>query len=157
MVETIKLLSTISFIAAVVFLLISVFLFIKFKVISVINDLSGRTARRAIAQIRENNLRTGDKPFKSSNVNINRGKLTEPIPDITSSKTDKLDGVSAPLQNPETTIFKEGGTTELLVDENNTTVLAGSEMAANLEPVQQPKIAVQILERIVLIHTEEAI
>lgn len=157
MVETIKLLSTITFIAAAVFLLLSIFLFFRFKIITIINDLSGRTARKAIAQIRDNNLRSGDKPFRSSNVNVSRGKLTEPIPDITTKKTDKFEGVLAPLENAETTIFREDGTTELLVSDENTTVLAGAEMAANLEPVQKPRVAVQILDRVVLIHTDEAI
>lgn len=157
MVETIKLLSTITFIAAAVFLLLSIFLFFRFKIITIINDLSGRTARKAIAQIRDNNLRSGDKPFRSSNVNVSRGKLTESMPDVTTKKTDKLEGVSAPLENAETTIFREDGTTELLVSDENTTVLAGAEMAANLEPVQKVRVAVQILDRVVLIHTDEAI
>ncbi len=157
MVETIKLLSTIFFAAAAVFLLLSIFLFFKFKIITIVNDLSGRTARKAIAQIRDNNLKSGEKPFRSSSVNINRGKLTEPIPDITTRKTDKLEGVSAPLENAETTIFREDGTTELLVSDENTTVLAGTDMAVNNEPIQRPRIAVQILNKVVLIHTDEAI
>lgn len=157
MTETIKLLSLIFFAASAVFLLLSVFLFFRFKIVTIVNDLSGRTARKAIAQIRDNNLKSGDKPFRSSSVNINRGKLTEPIPDITTRKTDKLEGVSAPLENAETTIFREDGTTELLVSDENTTVLAGTDMAANLEPVQRPRIAVQILNKVVLIHTDEAI
>lgn len=157
MVETIKLLSTTFFAAAAVFLLLSIFLFFKFKIITIVNDLSGRTARKAIAQIRDNNLKSGEKPFRSSSVNINRGKLTEPIPDITTRKTDKLEGVSAPLENAETTIFREDGTTELLVSDENTTVLAGTDMAVNNEPIQRPRIAVQILNKVVLIHTDEAI
>lgn len=157
MTETIKLLSLIFFVASAVFLLLSIFLFFRFKIVTIVNDLSGRTARKAIAQIRDNNLRSGDKPFRSSSVNINRGKLTEPIPDITTRKTDKLEGVSAPLENAETTIFREDGTTELLVSDENTTVLAGTDMAANMEPVQRPRIAVQILNKVVLIHTDEAI
>ncbi len=157
MTETIKLLSLIFFVAAAVFLLLSIFLLFRFKIVTIVNDLSGRTARKAIAQIRDNNLRSGDKPFRSSSVNINRGKLTEPIPDITTRKTDKLEGVSAPLENAETTIFREDGTTELLVSDENTTVLAGTDMAANIEPVQKPRIAVQILNKVVLIHTDEEI
>lgn len=157
MVEMIKLLSTITFIVAAIFLLLSIFLFFRFKIIMIINDLSGRTARKAIAQIRDKNLRSGDKPFRSSSVNVSRGKLTEPIPDITTKKTDKLEGVSAPLENAETTIFREDGTTELLVSDENTTVLAGAEMSTNLKPVQKPQVAVQILDRVVLIHTNEEI
>ena len=92
MVETIKLLSTIAFIAAAVLLVLAIFLFFKFKIITIINDLTGRTARRSIAQIRENNIRSGERPYRSSAVNISRGKLTEPIPEDTARTTEKLPG-----------------------------------------------------------------
>ena len=122
MVETIKLLSTIAFIAAAVLLVLAIFLFFKFKIITIINDLTGRTARRSIAQIRENNIRSGERPYRSSAVNISRGKLTEPIPDDTARTTEKLPGASAPLVNSGTTLLHEEGTTELLVANEGTTV-----------------------------------
>ena len=157
MVDTIKLLSTIAFIVAVVFLLIAVFLFFKFQIITIISDLTGRTARRSIAQIRENNIRSGEKPYRSSAVNISRGKLTEPIPEEVGTTTEKLTGASAPLENAGTTLLREDGTTELLVSSEGTTILAGSDMTYDSTEIQSPRIEIQILERIIYIHTDEVI
>jgi hypothetical protein len=62
-----------------IMLIISVFIFFKLKIISVIGDLSGITAKRQIEHFRELNLQSGNKKFKPSPINLNRGKLTEPI------------------------------------------------------------------------------
>jgi Sec-independent protein translocase protein TatA len=56
--STIRILFTVSnlaFILAAIFLLITIVLFIRFKIPSVMDDLSGRTARRSIKEIREKN------------------------------------------------------------------------------------------------------
>ena len=157
MVETIKLLSTIAFIAAAVLLVLAIFLFFKFKIITIINDLTGRTARRSIAQIRENNIRSGDRPYRSSAVNISRGKLTEPIPDDTARTTEKLPGASAPLVNSGTTLLHEEGTTELLVANEGTTVLADSAAQSAMTNTEIETVELQILERIIYTHTDEVI
>jgi hypothetical protein len=57
--------------------IVSVLLFLKFRIISVIGDLTGRTAQKQIERFREGNLRSGDKKYKPSPVNLNRGRLTE--------------------------------------------------------------------------------
>ena len=157
MVETIKLLSTIAFIAAAVLLVLAIFLFFKFKIITIINDLTGRTARRSIAQIRENNIRSGERPYRSSAVNISRGKLTEPIPDDTARTTEKLPGASAPLVNSGTTLLHEEGTTELLVANEGTTVLADSATQSAMTNTEIETVELQILERIIYTHTDEVI
>lgn len=157
MVETIKLLSTIAFIAAAVLLVLAIFLFFKFKIITIINDLTGRTARRSIAQIRENNIRSGERPYRSSAVNISRGKLTEPIPDDTARTTEKLPGASAPLVNSGTTLLHEEGTTELLVANEGTTVLADSAAQSAMTNTEIETVELQILERIIYTHTDEVI
>lgn len=157
MVETIKLLSTIAFIAAAVLLVLAIFLFFKFKIITIINDLTGRTARRSIAQIRENNIRSGERPYRSSAVNISRGKLTEPIPDDTARTTEKLPGASAPLVNSGTTLLHEEGTTELLVANEGTTVLADSAAQSAMTNTEIETVELQILDRIIYTHTDEVI
>lgn len=157
MVDTIKLFSTIAFVAAAVLLAIAIFLFFKFHIITIINDLTGRTARRSIAQIRENNSRSGERPYRSSVVNINRGKLTEPIPDDTAKTTKKLTGASAPLENPGTTLLHEEGTTELLVSNEGTTVLSDSDASNNETEVTVETIDIHVLKRIIFIHTDEVI
>lgn len=58
---------------------VSVLLFILLRVPKVISDLSGATARKAIQNIREQNERTGDKAYKVSAFNLERGKLTDKI------------------------------------------------------------------------------
>ncbi len=67
-------------IAAAVMLAVSVILFFVLKIPRVISDLSGRTARLAIEDIRKQNEASGDKSHRSSSVNLRRGKLTEKIP-----------------------------------------------------------------------------
>ena len=66
-------------IAAGVMLAVSILLFFLLKIPKVIGDLSGRTARRAIDDIRRQNEESGDKTYKSSAVNLQRGKVTDKI------------------------------------------------------------------------------
>lgn len=60
-----------------VMLAVSVLLFLVLKVPRLIGDLSGATARRAIRGIREKNVSSGEKVFRSSAVNSARGKVTD--------------------------------------------------------------------------------
>lgn len=62
-----------------VMFIVSVLLFILLRVPKIISDLSGATARKAIQSIREQNERTGDKAYKVSAFNLERGKLTDKI------------------------------------------------------------------------------
>ena len=64
---------------AVLFLVISIILFFVYNIPSVIGDLSGSTARKAIEDIRSQNESSGDKTYKSSYVNRNRVKITDRI------------------------------------------------------------------------------
>ena len=87
-------------IACGVFFVIAVILFFAFKIPKVISDLSGRTARKAIENIRLHNEQTGDKTYQSSAVNMERGKLTDKI-----SKSGRI-------QHREATPFGTGVITE---------------------------------------------
>lgn len=66
-------------ILAGVMLLTSVLLFIFLHIPTVIGDLTGANARKAIENIRNQNASTGEKTYKSSYVNQERGKLTDKI------------------------------------------------------------------------------
>lgn len=66
-------------ILSVIMLATTMVLFIVLKIPRVIGDLSGSTARKAIQNIRAQNERTGDKAYKVSPVNLERGKLTDKI------------------------------------------------------------------------------
>ena len=58
---------------------VSVFVFFFLKIPTVIGDLTGANARKAIANIRNLNESTGEKTYRTSAVNRERGKLTEKI------------------------------------------------------------------------------
>ena len=55
---------------------VSVLVFFLLKIPTVIGDLTGANARKAIENIRNQNESTGDKTYRSSQVNRERGKLT---------------------------------------------------------------------------------
>ena len=61
----------------VVFLVVSMLLFWLFKIPKVISDLSGRTAKKAIENIRKQNVESGDNRYKVSAVNRERGRVTD--------------------------------------------------------------------------------
>ena len=77
MAEILSRISGISFGLAIVFFLMAVFFWFKFGILTIIGDLSGRTARKSIAKIRENNEKSGKKNYRPSRINVERGKLTE--------------------------------------------------------------------------------
>ena len=79
-------------------LITSILLFILLKIPKVIGDLTGRTARKAIENIRNQNESSGDKTYRSSLVNQARGKLTDKISPsgrLMRNPTDHLGGAMA--------------------------------------------------------------
>lgn len=107
-------------VACGVFFIIAAILFFAFKIPKVISDLSGRTAKKAIENIRMQNEASGDKAYKSSAVNLERGKITDKI-----SKSGRL------IKHPETPFgtgkITEKISTQKLDTANETTVLSASE------------------------------
>ena len=85
--------STVSYCIALVLLVIMIFLWFKLKIWNVFNDLSGRTIRKEIEQMRANNGKTGGKIYKSSSINMGRGKLTDAIK-TSSTPTETLSEVT---------------------------------------------------------------
>ena len=129
-------------------LVVSVILFFVLKIPRVIGDLSGRTARKAIEDIRKQNTQSGDKRHKTSAVNRERGMITDRItpsgnlmmnrgPVNTGVVTEKIgvvdnSGVSMPLTQNET------GATEVLANEtevlaNETEVLGTNDFSIEFE------------------------
>lgn len=78
-VETLQTLSWIAFIIAGVLFLLCIALFFLLDVPKLYGDISGRTAKKAIEAIRQQNEATGNKAYKPSAVNEARGKLTDKI------------------------------------------------------------------------------
>lgn len=168
--------SNVSFGIAAVAFITAVVLFIKFKIPSVIGDLSGKNARRSIEQMRSYNEKTGDKKYRPSKVNEQRGKITAPMP---------VENGSGDEERPDTGLLDENKNmeetmplteeTESLVEETakleEETVALGEQaalsgqknMTERLDKIPEATMPlrqrepVQLLEEILLVHTDEVI
>lgn len=69
----------IGFSLAGVALVVVVFMFVSQNIPSVIGDLTGKTVAREIKAMREFNKANGDRRFRPSDVNLERGILTEKV------------------------------------------------------------------------------
>lgn len=78
-VELLQNISLAAFVVAGVLFLAAVTLFFLFNVPKIFGEVTGSTARKAIANIRQQNEQTGNKAYKPSPVNAERGKLTDKI------------------------------------------------------------------------------
>ena len=135
-VETIQLLSLIAFITAGVLFLLAIALFFLFNVPKVFGEVSGSTARKAIESIRQQNEQTGNKAYRPSPINAERGKITDRITPSgklehrignagVSVGTAKLPTDELQAAADETTVLEVGAdeTTVLTADTGETTVL----------------------------------
>lgn len=78
-VELIQTMSLAAFIIAGVLFLSAIALFFLFNIPKVFGEVSGSTARKAIENIRQQNEQTGNKAYRPSPVNAERGKITDRI------------------------------------------------------------------------------
>lgn len=215
--ETLATLSLIAFVAAGVLLGVTVFLWFYFKIPAVYDDLSGRTARRSIARMRDANEESGVKSYHMSRVNAERGKVTglmgdkkkkedkkakknkkadfdrvektepmaapagsddrpdtgllaenradAPVCDPTGLLQEEPEAVSEatcllrddqPVRDSEATglLDDDGEATGLLVEEEGTTLLQPEEAVPG---TAQRGVQLRLLERVMLVHTEETI
>lgn len=174
--ETYRYIFIIAAILAGVMFVVSVILFLFLKIPTVIGDLTGSNARKAIENIRNNNEKTGEKSHGTSKVNRERGKLTDKISSsghlVNTSvhsiqgefSTEKI-GLQTFQQTEnanETTVLSAEGTaneTTVLGRGNETTVLS-QEMPANETTVlnaQTSECYFEIEYKIMYIHTDEMI
>lgn len=99
---------------------VSVLVFFLLKIPTVIGDLTGANARKAIENIRNQNENTGDKTYRTSQVNRERGKLT-----------DKISASGRLIKNPSDSLHGAMGTQKISTQQlapdgaNETTVLTG--------------------------------
>lgn len=164
-------------IACGVLFVVTLVLFFVLRIPKIMGDLSGRTARKAIENIRMHNEQTGDKTYRSSPVNLQRGKLTDKIsrsgrlvpreatPFGTGTITQKIATMKLPQENAgnETTLLSTAEETTVLADE--TTVLAETSLPQSdgygeTSVLQAYPQAAQIFEveyEITFIHTAEVI
>ena len=165
-----KLLYSISygaFALSAVCLVLAVVFFLKFRILSVIDDLSGRTARKGIEQLRRENEKAGKRPHRPGIVNEKRGRLTEPI-QKGKGETTKTQAAD-PDVRPETGLLEENRATGQraaqtgLLSEEGTTVLSGSgetealDASVETEKLREGGVKLELLEEVMEIHTEETI
>ena len=167
MAEILSMISLISFCAAGVSMLLAVIFFIKFKIPSVIGDLSGRNARKSIEQLRETNLKSGNRSYKPSRINPERGKLTETMQGQKKTETSEEttdegrpetglleENPSVAVHSEETVPLTDELSTDMLIDDNETVLL---ETPDSSREQRSGGVEISILEKIMYVHTDEAI
>lgn len=121
-------------------LIAAVILFIKMNIPAIIGDLTGKTVAREIKAMRESNASSGDKRFRPSAVNLERGTLTEKVANTPMSTADlkkahaskRLDKTGG-LGSSGKLGVKKGGTTGLgdgvsnVIPVENVSIVNGTE------------------------------
>ena len=179
MAQLLQTLSIISFAVAGVCLVLAALFWFFFRIPTVIGDLSGRTARKSIAKMRAANEKAGIKSYKESKTNVERGKITGTMPNsdelsktnsatvsgqpetgllsdnkaavIESEATGMLDEETGRLD--EATGILESEATGLLVNENAAQPIMPNQNQAARMPLKK----IEMLEEVMLIHTNEVI
>ena len=161
MAELLVKISYIAFAGAVVCLILAVFLFIIFKIPTVIGDLSGKNAKRAIQQMRETNSQKGNPVFKPGNKNEKYKKRPEEL--LLKKKENVTEAIRTETgQLKETMAVSQESSsdeTELLVSEE-TAILGNATEALEDETeiqTQQKTVHMKMLDDIILVHTKERI
>ncbi len=151
-------------IACGILLVASVVLFFTLRIPKVISDLTGRTARKAIENIRMQNEQSGDKTYQSSAVNLRRGKLTDKISQsgriIPRDETPFGTGaITEKISTQQLTAEETAGETSVLAAPDETSLLdSGAGETAVLNAAEQPASQEFAIEfEITFIHTDEAI
>lgn len=150
-VELIQKMSISAFVIAAVLFAAAIAIFFLFNIPKVFGEVSGLTARKSIENIRQQNEQTGNKAYRPSPVNAERGKITDRI--TPSGKLEKKagnDGISvgtsklhtSELKNAsnETTVLesKAAETTVLNAATGDTTVLDTSSHLHENNQVYEP-------------------
>lgn len=166
---TINIVSIIFFIIAGVSLLVAIYSFVRFNIPQIIGELSGRTAKKSIAQMRDKNVKTGDKSHRPSPAAKERGTLTDKIEKKEMVKvntataeegTELLNSTEKLSNNIQTELLAENETE--LLDDNATTVLSEETTVLTNNDNSQINVSndsndFKIIQNIVLIHTNETI
>lgn len=105
---------------------VSVLLFIFLKVPKLISDLTGRTAKKAIKSIREQNEASGDKGYKVSAFNEARGKLTDkisPSGNVIQQHQMQMRGIDTTKISTQELAYEEHSSETTVLNANETSVL----------------------------------
>lgn len=157
--DILQMISVISFAAAGVFAIVAAVIWIVLGIPGVVSDLSGRTAKKSIEKMRRNNEKTGEKVYRASRKNLERGKLTGTM-DMAGKALNNSE--KPQLLRENATGIRKGKETDILSDDA-TEPLSDSGATVPLDPDSEnsrrvpARITVQVLGEIELIHTEEVI
>lgn len=158
MADILHTLSIVSYILAVLFVLLAIVLWFIFKIPNVIGDLSGRNAKKSIARMRQNNEKIGDKSYRASDKNLARGKLTGTMEGMENSlnieETGLLNENLAKEYDEQATGLLLDDVTGLLDESGETDALEETVYVADRVP---SSVVIQMIEEVMLIHTEEVI
>lgn len=159
MADILNTISVISFIAAGIFAVLAIALWFIFKIPTVIGDLSGRTAKKSIERMRQNNEKTGNKLYKTSKGNLERGKLTGTKEGM--KQSDESNAETGLLNENLARDFDDQATGILVEDE--TTLMDGNTETAPLDSANErverkpSTITIKLIDSVKIIHTEEVI
>lgn len=173
MADTLQTLSVISYVIAGICFALAVILWFRFKIPDVINDLTGKTAKKTIAKMRSANEKSGVKFYKQSATNVERGKLTVTASNL---KETKNQNDNSENNRPETGLLDENKSqgvesvktevldevtdvldfeaTQVLDDEESTPLLNSQTDEQAIKPSAKK---IEMLEEVTLIHTSETI
>lgn len=162
MAETLSMISIISFIAAVFFAAVAIALWFIFKMPSVIGYLSGRTARKSMERMRQDNTKSDVRAYAKSEKKRERKQIIKEGAMANVNNTAKETAETGLLSEnrAKPTVSQETG---LLIDEEATGLLASEKETASLdnEAVKEKRrastVKVKLLEEVMYIHTEEVI
>ena len=151
MAETLSTLSLVCYILAAIFLVVGVVLFVILRIPKTFSDYTGRSARKKIMKLRDNNEKSGNKSYRPSQVNKERGKITENIPSKPSKKKkEDMPGTGIIAENKAHRYEAEA--TGLL--DESTAELNEPEIA---QPLRPSNIKLKLINEVVFIHTQEVI
>ncbi len=142
---------------AVLMLIISVILFFVYRIPSVVGDLTGRTARKAIEDIRNQNESSGNKVYKTSHVNRQRGKLTDkisPSGNLIKNPSEEIGGAMS-TEKISTQELPAEETTVLGVADETTVLEQIADETTVLAPTNNVRFVIEY--EITYIHTDEVI
>ena len=182
MAETFNFISIISFIVALIFVVLAVVIWFVFKIPSVIGDLSGRTAKKTIENLRKYNDKPAGNLYKPSSTNNSRTKLTDTMeqdkkkPDskeihyetglLNDNKVEQYEGEETGiLLDDETTgMLSDANATELLIDEEETGILTDDNTEETFEEDKEEEDLIKrrdskltMIDETIYIHTDEVI
>lgn len=153
MAQVLSIIAIISFVIAAIAFGLAIFFFIKFQIPSVIGDLSGRTARKSIAKMRETN--EGKSTIKTK-VKDNPKKQEKSPKQVPFQSRDEETTLLTSEGEETTLLTNESEETTLLTNDIGETTLLTEDMCETTLLVDSSKEFVMI-EEIICIHTSEVI